>query len=75
MAIRSNCHVVVYRSPFKLGLTCRWKGELTNGALGGLQKLESLRYVEPAPLITLTGAPAGTAPLNGETLNAYPARA
>jgi hypothetical protein len=62
---------VVYRSPFKLGLTCRWKGELTNNALSKLKKLESLKYVEPAPLVTLTDEPGGTAPLNPETLNAY----
>jgi subtilisin family serine protease len=62
---------VVYRSPFQLGLTCEWKGKLTNDALSDLKKVEGLRYVEPAPLITLEDGPAGTAPLNGEALNAY----
>jgi hypothetical protein len=70
-AVQALGFEVVYRSPFKLGLTCRWKGELTNNALSRLKRLESLKYVEPAPLLTLTDEPAATTPLTAETLNAY----
>lgn len=62
---------VVYRSPYLSGITCRWKGPLTEQMLGGLKQIPSLKTVEPAPEIFLTDDKPVERAVTGQTLDAY----